>query len=1183
MRLKKIEILGFKSFLKKTVIEFEGGITAIVGPNGCGKSNIADAFRWVLGEQSAKSMRGNKMYDVIFAGASNYKPVNIAEVTLTFTDVAGMLPVDYEEVAVTRRLHRNGDSDYLINRHPVRLKDVQALFLDAGMGRDAFSIFEQGKVDEVIQLPPLERRAIFEDAAGIARFLLRKKEALRKLELTDQNISRLKDIHQEVEKQVVLLEQQSYKAQLYQDKRSQLEKFEKAHLVGKWTTSDKRWQEATAQMEKSELKLSEGQKGMSGWESELQKAKQLLEEQEALLNTSREELFKTRSAKELKAQEKQAHADRLLEIDERKKQIEQEKTELIQRRKELQDELKRSRLQHKDMERQLDDAGEVTRALREKVQQLDAEVGKLREQQQKVQQERLKQVQAEGQAESEQNQIRMRIEHSQERLQQLQDRQQILTQAIEGFQQALEEKKGNMQTVSQSVDEQRGGLQRLERQFKEISQEIQQMQTEIDGVQRELTEGNARQKVLMKLREEMQGFSQAAKKLIHESQQAKSPLHNKIQGLYELFSADVADPNLLAAAMRPYMHTLVVRTVRDFQDVLHFARENKLKDFSILCLEHLRSNFTSSGKSNSKELKALLEGGQPLTRHFLQQIFVATSTEKGLEAIRAADGFEVWTQDGAFIDKHHVVFYPVQGESHVFAREAEIKTLEKKIAEQEKVLNRLNTSMQETQKKKIDIQTKQNEADKSIRREEMKLVEVNFALQRAHSDLEKAQKERQQIEGETRHVAEQTQKYEKALEEVAQRYIQSKKKASDAQQQSMHTDVELDQRLGVLKGQQRDLREKEQSYQKLQEQFSKLTYALNLLDMRCQENQQQEERLVQELKEHHTLKENIGNQETQCEKALKTVEKTLKELETNCRKGEEEVQKKKGGVLKIEAQGKSLQEGIKKIETEHYQLGIQCAQHAVAKQTIETELQERYKLTIEEARQLDFILDKTLEQSDKQIKALRQELEEMGAVNMTAIEECAQYQERRTSLSQQIQDLAGAQQELIRIIADLDGESRKQFKEVFAQVRTNFQKNFSILFRGGEADLQLTEHEDVLEAGVEIIAKPPGKQMRSISLMSGGEKCLTAVALLFAIFEVRPAPFCILDEIDAPLDDSNIERFAQLLKQFTDKCQFMIITHNKRTMAIADVLFGVSMEEKGVSKLLALNFSRQPDPVLVGG
>lgn len=1180
LRLKKIEIIGFKSFADRTVLEFDVGITAIVGPNGCGKSNIADAFRWVLGEQSAKSMRGSKMPDVIFGGASQRKAVNICEVTITLTNVGGVLPIDYEEVSVTRRLHRSGESEYFINRHPSRLKDVQGLFIDSGMGRNAFSIFEQGKIDQVINLSPIERRSIFEDAAGIARFLMRKREALRKLEQTDLNIARVQDIHQEVEKQVELLEQQAYKARLFKDKRVLLEEWEKTVLFGKWKSSDKKWQDAQEKSQEYKLRLEEVNQQIDRWNQELHQAKIELEEREKALRSQSEELFKMRSAKEIKAKEIQSHADRLKEISAKEKSLKQELDDLLKKRETLQFEIKEHQGSQKALEKELADSGNVARKQREMTHRLESDVGKLREQQLKSQQERLKQVQAESQVENELNQTRLRLEHSEERIDQLQDKQKNLSQSTEALRKAAEEKKQQMQAVSQSVDDQRIILHKLEKNFKDLSLEIQKTQSDMEEIQREITEAKARQKVLMRLREEMQGFSASTKRLLQEAQNTKSPLFQKLQGLYELFSSEECQNVGIVAALRPYVQTLAVRTKADFDEVMAFARTHQLKDYSLICLEDL--NNASKTKKNSEGLPSILDnGGSPLARHFLKYVFVADSTEHALSVAREIEGAEIWTKEETYIDRYRVVFHPLQGESNVFAREAELKALEKQIEGKEKTISRMDLNLKEIQNKKEGIQIQQTQADKEIRREEMKLVEVNFSLQRANADLEKVQKEKQQLESERKLIVETMEKLKHALHELELRYSQSKKKAADAQQQSIDTDAELEQRSGVLKSQQKELRESESAYQKLQDQNQKLTYALNLLEVKSQENLQHEKRIKQELTVCDNLQEKIAVQGTECELTLKEVDKALSEIGKGCRKVEEDVEKKKATIAALEKQGERIRGQVKQAETENYQLGIQLAQFAVSRQTAESELQERFHLTIEEASTLGLNLEKGIEYAERQMRSLRHDLEEMGDVNMTAIEECDQQKTRHAYLTQQIQDMALAKQELIKIITELDTESRKLFKETFEVIRFNFQKNFSILFNGGEADLQFTESQDILEAGIEIIAKPPGKQMRSISLMSGGEKCLTAMALLFAIFEVRPAPFCILDEIDAPLDDSNIERFVNVLKQFIDRCQFMIITHNKRTMAIADVLFGVSMEEKGVSKLLQFNFEKHSEPTLV--
>ncbi len=1169
LRLKTIEIIGFKSFADKIALEFNAGITGIVGPNGCGKSNIADAFRWVLGEQSAKSMRGSKMPDVIFAGTTTRKPLNFAEVTITLGDIQeNELPIEYAEVSVTRRLHRSGESDYFINRHPVRLKDVQSLFLDSGMGKDAYSIFEQGKIDQVINFSPLERRYIFEEAAGILRFLQRKREALRKLEQSDQNILRVKDIHQEVEKQIIILEQQAEKARLYKESKANLEMLEKGLYVAKWDLFQKKRDDTLRKEEAHKKQIGASQQTLEGMLSEMQRAKGALEEAEKELKVRSEEVYRTRSDKEIKTREKQSYQERLKECITKEKKWQHELESMQGKRKERQIERQSLLKQHKQVEKELGMLEKSAQMQRTKVQALEEEVGLLRVKQQKAQTELLTLLKTENQFGSDLKQNSVRLENNQERQQQQIDRREKLGSILKGLEADIKEKKLAVKLASEAVDSQKEVFVSLEKQLQEIGDELQKHQAELDAVSNEIAEGKARQKALNRLREDLEGFTSGSKKLLQEAGNSKSPLYNKLKGLYEYLSPKTGGEQALAAIMRPYAQTLVAETAEDLELAIQFASKHKLKDYSLLCLQHLK-------KAEKLKIKGTLldrMADHPLAKHFLGHVLLASDKETAFQMIEGNQAGDVWLEEGILIDRNRVMFSTAQGENNVFLREAELKSLAKKLEEKEQQRLSIEGRLKSLQQRRSQIQTERVELDKAIRRAEMKQIEVNFALQRLNGDQDKSQNEHRQIEEDLFSLKKVMEQLTELIAELNQHHAEAKTKASEVQKHASTTNSELEQKEAVLKHELRDLQEKEASNQKMAEENRRLAHALNVLDVKDLESEQQEQRLKEEIEAIRELQAQMKSKGSDYEQALEKVEKILNEVTDSCADLEKNVAQKKKGIEEIDNKINQLRNRQQNQEKEAYQMSVQLAQNDASRESLEAEIRERYNMTLQEARQQGLGLDKTVEQTEKMIRSLRQEMDAAGDINMTSIEEFDKHKTRYEFLNQQIDDLNVSKQELVQIIAQLDGESRKIFKETFEVIKANFQKNFKILFSGGEADLQFTETSDVLEAGIEIIAKPPGKQMRSINLLSGGEKCLTAMALLFAIFEVKPAPFCILDEIDAPLDDTNVERFVNVVKQFIDRCQFIIITHNKRTMAIADVLFGVSMEERGVSKILSLEF-----------
>lgn len=1183
MRLKSLEIIGFKSFADKIKLDFDPGITAIVGPNGCGKSNISDAFRWVLGEQSAKSMRGGKMPDVIFAGTTQRKSMNFAEVTLTLDGIEGQLPIEYSELAVTRRLHRSGDSEYFINKHPVRLRDVQALFLDSGMGKDAYSIFEQGKIDQVINLSPFERRYIFEEAAGILRFLQRKKEALRKLEQTDLNVSRVKDIHEEVEKQIIVLEEQSEKARQYKENQAALDKLEKCVLVAKWEQVQAKRRDIQAKVSAQESLIVSSNAHIEGLQKQLMEARQVLAEGEKECKERNEKVYRTRSDKELQSREKQTHQEKLKDLTAKEKRWQLELQSMADKQRQREDERCQLLARQKDTDKQLAELEAVVQAQRSQVKILEEKLARDREAQQTKQKELFQLMQAASQCESELKQVNVRLENAQERQARIGERKERLSQAAIGLLQQSEEKKQLLAEAAALVEQQKDAFGAMEAGLQDLAQQIGNSQSEMERVSEEFSELKARQKALHRLREDMEGFSAGSKKLLQEASHPKSLLCGKVRGLYEYLVPEKGAEAALAAVMKPYTQTLVVEDKADFELVVEHIKKYQIKDISLVCAAAISTQETkgkgrsgkSSGSSEKEEMLPLLKqmADNPLAAHFLKDVYISRKVTAPLDVIQGHSGIDLWLHEGVLLDRHAVVFFSSQGEHNVFLREAELKTLEKRLHEVEQQKAQLELILQALQQKRNHLQQERATLDKSIRRDEMKLVELNFSVQKATLDLEKMGAEEKLLVGDWQSVKGSIEGLTQSIQALHEKYRLAKEIVVDVQQQTDELTAKLSKLVERVKGQAAEWRAKEQALHLVVDEQRKQSHALHVLDVKDLESVQQAARLEEEIAAGQTLQGQLALQGVETDKALKQMEHALADALTACQALEQQVTLRKTGVDQIEAKIQEKRQLLKKQEAERNQQSIQCAQMESNENILEKDLHDRHHLTAAEAQALAGSLDQTVDQMEKQVRHFRQLIEQAGDINMTSIEECDKHKTRYQFLNQQIDDLELSKDELIAIIADLDEESRKIFRDTFQQVQKNFKKNFEILFNGGEADLQLTE-PDILAAGIEIIAKPPGKQMRSIQLLSGGEKCLTAMALLFAIFEVKPAPFCILDEIDAPLDDANIERFVNIVKTFVENCQFIIITHNKRTMAIADVICGVSMEERGVSKLLNINFSK---------
>lgn len=1178
LRLKKIEILGFKSFADKTVLQFHPGITGIVGPNGCGKSNISDAFRWVLGEQSAKSMRGNKMNDVIFAGTTKRKPVNLAEVIITLEGNGGLLPTQYDEIAVGRRLYRSGESEYILNRSSVRLKDIQDLFLDSGMGKNAFSIFEQGKLDQVINFSPLERRFIFEEAAGISRFLQRKREALRRLEQTEQNLSRILDIHQEVKRQILVLEEQAKKATLYKENRAKFEMLDIAVLIAKWDDFQKKWEELEAAGNAKKGKVQSFEKQIQDLEKERHIALANFADSQKSLEKQREAVYKLKGDLEVQTQELKHIQENMKERVSKEQQWTQTLSGLSEQRKLRRVESGQILTQQHEVEKNLVELETLRKEIRKMLSDAEGEAAILRNKQKEAQREQVQLVALERQAENDARQALFRLEHTQERKSRLKESKELLERRAGELASEIEKKRISIEEKMQDQSLQKEKYRALEQEIQETSKMIKEAQAQLNSIYKERTEHRARRQVLLRLREEMEGFSAATKKLLQEAANPSSPLYQKITGLYQSLSPEPGAEKAVAAVLKSYMQTLVVSSKQDLDLLLQFAQENNLKDFSVICLEDIVEKDKEATLISS--IHALVADNK-LARHFLSGAYFIENLPEGMQVVKKYAGATAVTKQNICIDPKQVVFIPAEGESNVFLQEAEINILFEKLQQLDRQSQKLEEDIKAAGQIGSRLQAEKIIVDQAIRQNEVKLAEEKFAHQRFQSDLEKVKKDLEIQENEALSLDTLGSQLQSTIVEIKHKHAAAKAKVEESLKTIELFNDELEKKSEKLKIEQQSVQEKERAFHKVMEEKRKFVHQLNLLEVKDLESLQQEKRLEEELKslqENHTL---LHQRNVDGEKKAVALKLQLEAALQSASEYEGLVLQKKEVIGKIENSISIQRETLKVEEGELNILSIESAKIGSGVQAIETEMRERYQYWIADARAKGYQLEGSLEKSERILRALRRELETAGDINMTSIEEFEQHKTRYDFLSKQIEDLTVSKQELVQIITELDTESRKLFKETFDKVRENFKKNFTILFTGGEADIEFTETADVLEAGIDIAAKPPGKQMRSINLLSGGEKCLTALALLFAIFEVKPAPFCILDEIDAPLDDTNVERFLNVVKQFTHSCQFIIITHNKRTMAIADVLFGITMQEKGVSNILSMEFEKSPVPALV--
>ncbi len=1151
MKLKKIKILGFKSFADKVELVFDEEITAVVGPNGCGKSNIADAFRWVMGEQSAKSMRGGNMLDVIFAGTSKRKPLNLAEVTLTFENNLGRVDIPYREVEVTRRYHRNGDSEYLINGNTVRLKDVQSLLIDVGIGKNAYSIFEQGKIDQVIQLGPEERRVIFESAAGISRFLMNERETHRKLDDVNLNMKRLEDIRQEVAGQIDQLQKQAEKAVRYKKLTEELKQAEIRLLSNKILNAQERKNSLEETLSKQDEKKSEQEEALNSFKASFKSKKDKTELKENELKEAEKKFFEIKSVYDVRQKELESLIERITDTQNQLKKRKKELEEVLQTKLLRSQEIKEKLLQEDKVKKEVLEISEAFHAQEKAFSQVEKEANLKRDTLIELHNKCLKKIKESSDIQSQHKQLETKLGYLKEKRQESAQNEKRLQAEIEKLTQEEGTRFKELEQFSVEIEKDRSDFAKVDQEIKIHQETLDQLETLHSNLKKDLINLQAKEKTLSKLKEEMEGFSSGSKALIKAFPELKK--------LYEYFKVQNGFEEAVAGCLKQYGDTLVAENEELFHQVLGYAKEKKISDFSLIAIPAKTAKFQSS-------LKEKIEINS-ISAHFLNQKGIIKDLE---EAFKNPSAFEeIYTLDGFYVDRLKVVFRGSSQGQNLFLREAELKNTLKSIQAIHQDFTRIEGDLKEAQRKKEELWQKRRDLDKKVREKEMRLVEKNFHYQKMKGDIEKVKLTLQTQAVRLLEDEESIQKMQKEIERHLLILTESEKERDTLLDHKTVHEQEMKLIQARLEKEKTALQKATHEYNQCQDEIRKNQHLLKVLEVKNQEAeslekkwQEEIEGLIQAEKELTAKSEELKVHITKTEELVKKREKESEEISKHYFQSKKE----------IEAEEKKVEEEelkLKKLSEELHHRGMQFSQ-------VETQEASLLALFKEQFPEEEITPDKTpIEKLEKEIRSCKGELTHFSDVNLAACDTLDQHEKRLESLTADLKDLNQAGLDLNAIIEKLREESRTLFFTTFEQIRANFKKNFSILFSGGEADLELTSKEDLLKAGVEIHAKPPGKQMRSINLLSGGEKCLTALALLFAIFEVKASPFCILDEIDAPLDDTNVGRFTEMVKHFREKCQFIIITHNKRTMSMADKLYGVSMEEKGVSKILMMEFEKK--------
>ena len=1264
MYLKALKLHGFKSFADPTTLRFEPGVTAIVGPNGCGKSNIADSIRWVLGEQSAKALRGGKMQDVIFEGADTRKPAQMCEVSLLLTECEKQLGSEFHEIEITRRVHRDGQSEYFFNGQACRLKDIQKLFMDTGIGRTSYSIMAQGQIDQILSSKPEERRAVFEEAAGITKYKAQRREALQKLALTDQNLARVADVIGEVSRQIGSLRRQAAKAMRYKRLNHRLR-----HLALAW--SGFHHTQLTATLGALEGKVTALRADADARRSNFETQQATLDEKKAhrsrlnqRVQDAQQAVFDVRSQKESAENAANLAHIKRTGLEDRLASSQSNLGELDMQLREVSAQVDSGA---QDKQLQLELLGGSDAVFQQRNRELAIVEGELTKLEQELNQAKFQLLQLESTV------ARLRTDCSSYEVDQKTSahRHDSLAQELEGVRQqqsAAAQIVAEMEARVEEVlaEKSRAGNEAVAAQqaITDLTREFREAQRKLSEIDRALAQRTARLRLLQQLQEKWEGFGEGAKAVL--------------QGRL--------DAALAGATVAPITHGLAVKPEfgKAVEAILGAAAEAiSVSDTATAqrILAQLDNEQIGSAVLRVADLGVRAEGHPelpagivPATQALgdidpahpaigvLNECYVADDLNAFLEFWKANPAFPflaVATKKGDLVDRRGLVYgghHSSKRAAHsIVQREIDLRETAKALADEQKahddqkaVIEALNARLTEAEQtleqRRADvltatqnlaaIQTEQRNAQRNAddvgnraRRMESELVGLEQTRNEAHARWEKAQAGLAEAAATAAAQREKIHQLETRINEV--RTDRDVKRDSLAQAR-----LELAERRQKVEVLDRGLGEMERRRQQLSELLVQRQHEIESWTEQIQElerdsesqrsrasqlaetlvvAQEQVEKIRVELvdveREINTLEASqiaVRDEADAAHDELSTHEVKLAENRQRAQFLAEEVTREfQTDIATVDWKQQLWRaddepEGLKPLDLDEDEdesgdsaqvagdrgpaagdsgqpppegQSSQAAEAAPAP----TKRRRKKKEARGEPTEADLA---ALEQTEwtaikTEIDALRQRLNSMGAVNLVAIEEYAELKQRHDFLQNQVNDLTTAKADLVKAIDEINQSSQKQFELTFEQIRKNFEYTFNTLFGGGVARLELIQTEDILESGIEIVAQPPGTKLKSITLLSGGQKTLTAVALLFALYMVKPSPFCLLDELDAPLDESNIGRFTDLLKKFVNESQFIIITHNKRTVSAAHSIYGVTMEERGVSKTVSMKFNAE--------
>ena len=1225
MYLKEVRINGFKSFADYTQLSLEPGVTAIVGPNGCGKSNIADCIRWVLGEQSAKALRGGKMQDVIFEGTDKRKPHSLCEVSLIFSDCEEQLGAGFHEVEIKRSVVRDGASNYYINGKSCRLKDIGKLFMDTGVGQVSYSFMVQGQIDQILSSNPSERRTIFEEAAGITRYKAQRKEALNKLSHVDANLARVTDVIEEVSRQIGSLRRQASKALRYKRVSHRLKHLDLSLSSHEFSEIQASLNSASQHSKEFTGKVETLRKSVSTKELGLEGKREFRTNLYSNLEVSQQGIFDLRSKKDQADNQSKFAQSRIEDVTHRLEQIDVELENLVRRFEEVQN---RSQGDVEVRQQQLDLVGNSDEVYQSKTDELSEVQTRIATAEANLLNER----RLIGENEVSIARLRTEVSHLEVALKTYEVKQSSLKEDVHRlrdetsvFEKQLLDHDSRSLILESEKTEVNAQLEIEVKSSEGLLGSFRNLQVEIQDMDRQLARMAAHLNVLNDLNKKFEGFSEGAKAVLQGRIDAVVDTR-EFSLLAKNIEVSSKDTRAVEALLGASLDALLVDSAEIAQSVI---KQLEIRKLGKACLqfpvEPLKVGETIDAPEFLIRADSVVDSKEFRTSQALERVlagcYICEDVEAFLAFWKATPEFafsRIASRSGDLVDRRgwFVGGHSKNEPDSILERVNQIRDLKTKIGEHETGLEGKRASARgideklEKVKEAIELlKTRKQEIhrEESVLESEKRTAEASLGKSRDRLTL--LGKNILEIETDRSRSSENLNTSRNKLE-GAERAIDEKRSGVDRSEELLRElRDEREQKREALSEVRVELAAKKQQLQSLERSLQEMKDQLvEIESIRLQRNDEksflsnQVDELTQQIEEQNVLATELSAElqtaqaaSNELREQLMAQEKEISEKEVSLAEDRKELHSYEASLNKeaiILAEKKSQMRYLSEEIMREYDIELAeinwrreyciANQKLVEKLSLDLEDEDAEAPDPEDMPQIKEPTDQDLENLEEpdwapiveEVKVLRKKLHSMGPVNLVAIEEYAELRERHDFLKTQSEDLWNSKDQLLAAIDDINQTSLAQFKETFMQVRENFIFTFDKLFGGGKADLTLQDAEDPLESGIEIIAQPPGTRLKSISLLSGGQRTMTAVALLFAIYMVKPSPFCLLDELDAPLDEANIGRFVDILRQFTKHSQFLIITHNKRTISSADTIYGVTMQERGVSKVISMRFNR---------